>query len=83
MNKSNSKGSSKTTTNKENGRVGEIFPSTSLEEYAKLGKKDVGNHDDPYDTGNDDINDHGDDENDDQDDAENEDGENDKEEPSA
>lgn len=77
MNKSSSKSSSKTTTNKENDRVGEIFPSTSLEQYAKLGRKDDGNNDDPYDCGND--------ENDGQED-ENEDSEideDDKEEPSA
>ncbi|XVF71285.1 hypothetical protein PTKIN_Ptkin12aG0024700 [Pterospermum kingtungense] len=73
MNKSNSKGSSKTTTNKENGRVGEIFPSTSLEEYAKLGRKVDDGHDDPYDSGNNDINDQSDDENDDLDNDENED----------
>ncbi|KAA3459149.1 zinc finger protein 330-like protein isoform X2 [Gossypium australe] len=85
MDKNSSKSSSKTTTNKENGRVGEIFPSTSLEQYAKLGRKDDGNHGDPYDSGNDDINDHSDDENDGQEDEneDREDDEDDKEEPSA
>ncbi|EOY03767.1 hypothetical protein QUC31_017584 [Theobroma cacao] len=84
MSKSKSKGSSKTTTNKENGRVGEIFPSTSLEEYAKLGRKDDGNHDDCYDSGNDDINDHDDNENDNEDNDEDcEDGEDGDDEPSV
>ncbi|KAB2075074.1 hypothetical protein ERO13_A07G181100v2 [Gossypium hirsutum] len=85
MDKNSFKSSSKTTTNKENGRVGEIFPSTSLEQYAKLGRKDAGNHGDPYDSGNDDINDHSDDENDGQEDEneDREDDEDDKEEPSA
>ncbi|KAK8606630.1 hypothetical protein V6N13_052397 [Hibiscus sabdariffa] len=85
MNKSSSKSSSKTTANKENGRVGEIFPSTSLEEYAKLGRKDGGNRDDQYDSEND-GSDHDDNEYDDQDDNENDghdDDQNDKEEPSA
>ncbi|KAK8491285.1 hypothetical protein V6N13_127936 [Hibiscus sabdariffa] len=86
VNKSSSKSSSKTTANKENGRVGEIFPSTSLEEYAGLGRKDGGNHDDQYDSENDCISDRDDNEYDDQDDNENDghdDDENDKEEPSA
>ncbi|KAE8686097.1 solute carrier family 25 member 44-like isoform X1 [Hibiscus syriacus] len=67
MNQSSSKRSSKNTANKENGRVGEIFPSTSPEEYAKLGRKDDGNHDDQYNSEKDCISDHDDDENDDQD----------------
>ncbi|TYH63779.1 hypothetical protein ES332_D07G217800v1 [Gossypium tomentosum] len=84
MDKNSSKSSSKARTNKENGRVGEIFPSTSLEQYAKLGRKDDGNHGDPFDSGNDDINDESDDENDGQED-ENEDREDDEDdkEPSA
>nr|KJB10581.1 hypothetical protein B456_001G208500 [Gossypium raimondii] len=55
-----------------------------LEEYAKLGRKDDGNHGDPFDSGNDDINDDSDDENDGQED-ENEDREDDEDdkEPSA
>ncbi|XVF20836.1 hypothetical protein REPUB_Repub12eG0037300 [Reevesia pubescens] len=77
MDKSRSKSSSKTTANKENGRVGEIFPSTSLEEYAKLGRKDGANHDDCYDSENDDINDNNDVENDENEDVE--DGEDDEE----
>ncbi|XP_022759903.1 uncharacterized protein C9orf85 homolog [Durio zibethinus] len=79
MNGGKSKGSSNIKANKENGRVGEIFPSTSLEEYAKLGRKDGDNHDDCYDYGTDDINDNSDDkENDKNEDAE-EDGEDDEE----
>ncbi|KAK8717711.1 hypothetical protein V6N13_044969 [Hibiscus sabdariffa] len=88
MNKSSSKSSSKTTANKENGRVGEIFPSTSLEEYAKLGRKDGGNHDDHNDSKNDCISDHHDDdeddnENDGHDDDDGADDEDDNEEPSV
>ncbi|KAK9038990.1 hypothetical protein V6N11_023830 [Hibiscus sabdariffa] len=88
MNKSSSKSSSKTMANKENGRVGEIFPSTSLEEYAKLGRKDGGIHDDHNDSKNDCISgQHDDDDEDGHDDGdEDEDGaddEDDNEEPSA
>ncbi|GLT43033.1 hypothetical protein SLA2020_170090 [Shorea laevis] len=50
MNKDKSKSSGKITTNKENGRVGELFPETSLEEYAKQNIKEHHvNHDDEND----------------------------------